>query len=87
MAAIRTLLIAAIHNNIMYYSVCLQGKQRVLRRDSVIRVELAELSAELDLGILSRLESLSRAFSHCPSQNCGPELIQVEPPTLHCLLM
>ncbi|XP_014327053.1 autophagy-related protein 2 homolog A [Xiphophorus maculatus] len=55
-----------------------KGKQRVLRRDSVIRVELAELSAELDLGILSRLESLSRAFSHCPSQNCGPGLIQTE---------
>uniref|UniRef100_M3ZLU5 Autophagy related 2A n=1 Tax=Xiphophorus maculatus TaxID=8083 RepID=M3ZLU5_XIPMA len=51
-------------------------RTRVLRRDSVIRVELAELSAELDLGILSRLESLSRAFSHCPSQNCGPGLIQ-----------
>ncbi|XP_027865134.1 autophagy-related protein 2 homolog A [Xiphophorus couchianus] len=55
-----------------------KGKQRVLRRDSVIRVELAELSAELDLGILSRLESLSRAFSHCPSQNCGPGLIQTQ---------
>lgn len=71
----------------MHYSVCSKGKQRVLRRDSVVRVELAELSAELDLDILSRLGSLSKAFSHCPSQNCGQGLIQVEPPTLHCLLM
>ncbi|XP_054889953.1 autophagy-related protein 2 homolog A [Poeciliopsis prolifica] len=55
-----------------------KGKQRVLRRDSVVRVELAELSAELDLDILSRLGSLSRAFSHCPSQNCGPGLIQTQ---------
>uniref|UniRef100_A0A8C7R265 Autophagy related 2A n=1 Tax=Oncorhynchus mykiss TaxID=8022 RepID=A0A8C7R265_ONCMY len=33
-----------------------QGLQRVQRRDSVVRVELGELSAELDLDILSRLE-------------------------------
>uniref|UniRef100_A0A3P8SMT6 Autophagy related 2A n=1 Tax=Amphiprion percula TaxID=161767 RepID=A0A3P8SMT6_AMPPE len=45
-----------------------KGKQRVVRRDSVVRVELAELCAELDLDILSRLGSLSKAFSHCPSQ-------------------
>uniref|UniRef100_A0A3Q1G6N3 Autophagy related 2A n=1 Tax=Acanthochromis polyacanthus TaxID=80966 RepID=A0A3Q1G6N3_9TELE len=45
-----------------------KGKQRVVRRDSVVWVELAELCAELDLDILSRLGSLSRAFSHCPSQ-------------------
>uniref|UniRef100_A0A3B4YDD8 Autophagy related 2A n=1 Tax=Seriola lalandi dorsalis TaxID=1841481 RepID=A0A3B4YDD8_SERLL len=45
-----------------------KGKQRVVRRDSVVRVELAELSAELDLDILSRLGSLSKAFSHCPTQ-------------------
>ncbi|XP_043982946.1 autophagy-related protein 2 homolog A isoform X1 [Gambusia affinis] len=55
-----------------------KGKQRVLRRDSVVRVELAELSAELDLDILSRLGSLSKAFSHCPSQNCGQGLIQTQ---------
>ncbi|KAM4732434.1 autophagy-related protein 2 homolog A [Anableps anableps] len=55
-----------------------KGKQRVVRRDSVVRIELAELSAELDLDILSRLESLSRAFSHCPSQNSGPGLIQIQ---------
>lgn len=46
-----------------------KGKQRVLRRDNVVRVELAELTTELDLDILSRLTSLSRAFSYCPSQS------------------
>ncbi|XP_038142463.1 autophagy-related protein 2 homolog A [Cyprinodon tularosa] len=55
-----------------------KGKQRVVRRDSVVRVELAELSAELDLDILSRLGSLSRAFSHCPSQNSGPGPMQTQ---------
>uniref|UniRef100_A0A3P8QAP5 Uncharacterized protein n=1 Tax=Astatotilapia calliptera TaxID=8154 RepID=A0A3P8QAP5_ASTCA len=44
------------------------SKHTVLRRSSVVRVELAELSAELDLDILSRLESLSKAFSYCPNQ-------------------
>ncbi|XP_038867882.1 autophagy-related protein 2 homolog A-like [Salvelinus namaycush] len=48
-----------------------KGRQRVLRRDSVVRVELGELSAELDLDILSRLEPLSRAWSHCPTQTGG----------------
>uniref|UniRef100_A0AAX7VBC1 Autophagy related 2A n=1 Tax=Astatotilapia calliptera TaxID=8154 RepID=A0AAX7VBC1_ASTCA len=52
----------------------LSGKQQVLRRSSVVRVELAELSAELDLDILSRLESLSKAFSYCPNQTPGPGL-------------
>ncbi|XP_012721537.2 autophagy-related protein 2 homolog A [Fundulus heteroclitus] len=55
-----------------------KGKQHVVRRDSVVRVELAELSAELDLDILSRLGSLSRALSRCPSQNSGPGLIQTQ---------
>uniref|UniRef100_A0A4W5NJF9 Autophagy related 2A n=1 Tax=Hucho hucho TaxID=62062 RepID=A0A4W5NJF9_9TELE len=48
-----------------------KGRQRVVRRDSVVRVELGELSAELDLDILSRLEPLSRACSHCPIQTGG----------------
>uniref|UniRef100_A0A3Q1GLB6 Autophagy related 2A n=1 Tax=Acanthochromis polyacanthus TaxID=80966 RepID=A0A3Q1GLB6_9TELE len=55
-----------------------KGKQRVVRRDSVVWVELAELCAELDLDILSRLGSLSRAFSHCPSQTAGSGLIQTQ---------
>ena len=57
--------------------VCVQGRQRVVRRDSVVKVELAELSAELDLDVLSRLGSLSRAFSHCPTQNPQPAATQV----------
>ncbi|CAL8328091.1 unnamed protein product [Gadus morhua 'NCC'] len=54
-----------------------KGRQRVVRRDSVVKVELAELSAELDLDVLSRLGSLSRAFSHCPTQNPQPAATQV----------
>ncbi|XP_030595462.1 LOW QUALITY PROTEIN: autophagy-related protein 2 homolog A [Archocentrus centrarchus] len=53
-----------------------KGKQQVLRRDSVVRVELAELSAELDLDILSRLGSLSKAFSYCPNQMASSGLTQ-----------
>lgn len=55
-----------------------QGKQRVVRRESVVRVELAELTTELDLDILSRLGNLSKAFSHCPAQTDESGLIQVE---------
>lgn len=57
--------------------LCWQGKQRVVRRDSVVQVELAELSAELDLDILSRLGSLNRAFSHCSTQTPTSGLMQV----------
>lgn len=53
-----------------------RGKQRVVRRDSVVRVELAELRAELDLDVFSRLGNLSKAFSHCPSQNTQPGAVQ-----------
>ncbi|XP_013861327.1 autophagy-related protein 2 homolog A [Austrofundulus limnaeus] len=55
-----------------------KGKQRVLRRDSVVRVELSELSAELDLDILSRLENLRKAFSYCPSQGTGSGLVKTQ---------
>uniref|UniRef100_A0A3B3ZN14 Uncharacterized protein n=1 Tax=Periophthalmus magnuspinnatus TaxID=409849 RepID=A0A3B3ZN14_9GOBI len=48
-------------------------KHRILRRESVVRIELAELTAELDLDILSRLSNLSRSFSHCPSSYEGWE--------------
>uniref|UniRef100_A0A667ZPJ6 Autophagy related 2A n=1 Tax=Myripristis murdjan TaxID=586833 RepID=A0A667ZPJ6_9TELE len=60
-----------------------KGKQRVVRRDSVVRVELAELSAELDLDILTRLGSLSRAFSHCPTQVTGPGHTQTQSSELY----
>lgn len=61
----------------MFMFVHLKGKQRVVRRDIVVRLELAELSAELDLDILSRLARLSEAFSHCPTQTAASGLIQV----------
>uniref|UniRef100_A0A3P9I7C6 Autophagy related 2A n=1 Tax=Oryzias latipes TaxID=8090 RepID=A0A3P9I7C6_ORYLA len=55
-----------------------KGKQRVVHRDSVVQVELAELSAELDLDILSRLGSLNRAFSHCSTQTPTSGLMQAQ---------
>lgn len=69
-----------MHKNIflnMILRLCWQGKQRVVHRDSVVQVELAELSAELDLDILSRLGSLNRAFSHCSTQTPTSGLMQV----------
>lgn len=39
----------------------------MVRRDSSLRVELGELSSELDLDILGRLEDILQALSHCPS--------------------
>ncbi|CAB1337518.1 unnamed protein product [Coregonus sp. 'balchen'] len=64
-----------------------KGRQRVVRRDSVVRVELGELSAELDLDILSRLEPLSRACSHCPTQTGGgPVQTQTQSSELHSSL-
>ncbi|XP_041845733.1 autophagy-related protein 2 homolog A [Melanotaenia boesemani] len=60
-----------------------KGKQRVVRRDSVVRVELAEVSAELDLDILSRLGNLSKAFSHCPTQSTASGLMQTQS-SEHC---
>ncbi|CAB1325069.1 unnamed protein product [Coregonus sp. 'balchen'] len=63
------------------------ARQRVVRRDSVVRVELGELSAELDLDILSRLEPLSRACSHCPTQTGGgPVHTQTQSSELHSSL-
>ncbi|XP_047441149.1 autophagy-related protein 2 homolog A [Mugil cephalus] len=60
-----------------------KGKQQVVRRDSVVRVELAELSTELDLDILSRLGSISKAFSHCPSQTAGSGPMQAQSTELY----
>uniref|UniRef100_H3DHC2 Autophagy related 2A n=1 Tax=Tetraodon nigroviridis TaxID=99883 RepID=H3DHC2_TETNG len=53
-------------------------KLRVVRRESVLRVELAELRTELDLDILSRLQRLSKAFGHCPTQTAKPGLVQTQ---------
>ncbi|XP_048883412.1 autophagy-related protein 2 homolog A isoform X3 [Brienomyrus brachyistius] len=51
-------------------------KQKQLRRDSTVRVDLAELTAELDLDVLNRLETLSRALSYTPSQPQMPPQMQ-----------
>ncbi|CAL9707012.1 unnamed protein product [Knipowitschia caucasica] len=60
-----------------------KGKQRVLRRESVVRIELAELTTELDLDILSRLHNLSTAFSHCPSHSSGSGQTQTQSSELY----
>ncbi|XP_061541277.1 autophagy-related protein 2 homolog A isoform X1 [Phycodurus eques] len=60
-----------------------KGKQRVVRRDSVVRVELEDLSAELDLDILSRLGNLSKAFSHSPAEPAGPDNLQTQSSELY----
>ncbi|XP_054648110.1 autophagy-related protein 2 homolog A isoform X2 [Dunckerocampus dactyliophorus] len=55
-----------------------KGKQRVVRRESVVRVELEDLSAELDLDVLGRLGNLSKAFSRIPAENVGPDNLQTQ---------
>ncbi|KAF3693991.1 Autophagy-related protein 2 -like protein A [Channa argus] len=73
---------AKVHYSFSEKNFC-KGKQRVVRRDSVVRVELAELTTELDLDILSRLGSLSKAFSYCPTQTTGPGLAQTQSSELY----
>uniref|UniRef100_A0A8B9H989 Autophagy related 2A n=1 Tax=Astyanax mexicanus TaxID=7994 RepID=A0A8B9H989_ASTMX len=48
------------------------SKQRVVRRDSSLRVELGDLTTEVDLDTLGRLGSIIQALSHCPSQPSKP---------------
>ncbi|XP_077588556.1 autophagy-related protein 2 homolog A [Stigmatopora nigra] len=60
-----------------------KGKQRVVRRESVMRVELEDLSSELDLDILTRLGNLSKAFSHCPAEPTGPDNLQTQTTELY----
>ncbi|KAJ8338027.1 hypothetical protein SKAU_G00369930 [Synaphobranchus kaupii] len=55
-------------------------KQRVMHRDSTVRVELGELSTELDLDILNRLDLLMQTLNHGPPPNEG--LIHLQ--TLYC---
>uniref|UniRef100_A0A6Q2ZCK0 Autophagy related 2A n=1 Tax=Esox lucius TaxID=8010 RepID=A0A6Q2ZCK0_ESOLU len=52
-----------------------KGKQRLVRRDRAVRVELEELTAELDLDVMTRLEPLIRACS--PSKTGEPPNPQV----------
>ncbi|XP_068614339.1 autophagy-related protein 2 homolog A-like [Brachionichthys hirsutus] len=60
-----------------------KGKQRLVRRETLVRVELAELSTELDLDILGRLKNLQKAFSHCPTHTAGPGLSETQTCELH----
>lgn len=53
------------------------SKQRIVRRDSSLHVELGELTTEVDLDIVGRLESIIQALSHCPSQPKKPANTQV----------
>ncbi|KAG9346482.1 hypothetical protein JZ751_006793 [Albula glossodonta] len=62
------------------------AKQRVMRRDSVMRLELGELSTELDLDVLIRLDRLTQALSHGSPQTEGHGHSQVQHYELHSSL-
>ncbi|KAI4893707.1 hypothetical protein NFI96_012162 [Prochilodus magdalenae] len=61
-------------------------KQRVVRRDSSVRIELGELTTEVDLDTLGRLDSIIQALSHCPSQPSKPAHIQTQLLEVHSSL-
>ncbi|KAL2088636.1 hypothetical protein ACEWY4_015535 [Coilia grayii] len=60
---------AQIHHSLSERNTRKGAKQRVLQRTSVLRVELGELTSELDLDIIGRLDCLSQSLS-CTSQAC-----------------
>lgn len=66
-----------LYSYLCVFCVSQQRKLRVVRQESVLRVELAELRTELDLDIFSRLQRLSKAFKHCPTQTAKPGLVPV----------
>ncbi|XP_037396470.1 autophagy-related protein 2 homolog A isoform X3 [Pygocentrus nattereri] len=61
-------------------------KQRVVRRDSSVRIELGELTTEVDLDTLGRLDSIIQALSHCPSQPSKPAHMQTQSLEVHSCL-
>ncbi|XP_053361603.1 autophagy-related protein 2 homolog A isoform X1 [Clarias gariepinus] len=63
------------------------SKQRIVRRDSSLRVELGELTTEIDLDILGRLDSITQALSHCPNQPKKPGNSQTPLLELHTSLV
>ncbi|KAF4091423.1 hypothetical protein AMELA_G00036730 [Ameiurus melas] len=63
------------------------SKQRVVRRDSSLHVELGELTTEVDLDILGRLDSIIQALSHCPSPPEKPANTQTHLFELHSSLV
>ncbi|XP_047658028.1 autophagy-related protein 2 homolog A isoform X3 [Tachysurus fulvidraco] len=62
-------------------------KQRVVQRDSALHVELGELTTEVDLDIVSRLNNIIQALSHCPSQPKKPTNTQTQLLELHSSLV
>lgn len=62
------------------------SKQRVVRRDSSLRVELGDLTTEVDLDTLGRLGSIIQALSHCPSQPSKPAHTQTQSLEVHSSL-
>ncbi|KAG7464450.1 hypothetical protein MATL_G00165720 [Megalops atlanticus] len=54
------------------------AKRRMVYQDSTLQVELGEMSTELDLDMLSRLEHLIQALSHRAAQNEGSALSHVQ---------
>lgn len=49
----------------------------MLRRESVLRIVLEELTAELDLDIIGRLDGLSQSLSSTPDSRDSPTKTQV----------
>ncbi|XP_051514871.1 autophagy-related protein 2 homolog A-like [Myxocyprinus asiaticus] len=64
-------------------------RRRVVRRDSSLQVELGELTSELDLDILGRLENILQALSYCPTtpQRTKAHTAETHSVELHCSLL
>ncbi|XP_031424762.1 autophagy-related protein 2 homolog A [Clupea harengus] len=63
---------AQIHHSLSERNTRKGAKQRVLHRTSVLRVELGEMTAELDLDIIGRLDRLSKSLSSNPDACASP---------------
>ncbi|XP_076143716.1 autophagy-related protein 2 homolog A [Alosa pseudoharengus] len=60
---------AQIHHSLSERNTRKGAKQRVLHRESVLRIELGELTAELDLDIIGRLDCISQSLSSTDSHS------------------
>ncbi|XP_063044404.1 autophagy-related protein 2 homolog A isoform X2 [Engraulis encrasicolus] len=63
---------AQIHHSLTERNMRKGAKQRMLQRTSVLRVELGELTSELDLDFIGRLDCLSRALSSTSQTSDSP---------------
>uniref|UniRef100_A0A4W4GDZ6 Autophagy related 2A n=1 Tax=Electrophorus electricus TaxID=8005 RepID=A0A4W4GDZ6_ELEEL len=54
------------------------SKQRMVHRECSVCVDLGELTTEVDLDTLGRLDSIIQALSHCPSQAAKPTHTQTQ---------